>query len=1157
MNNSLSNKLLSYVPAYVTEAVGAFEALSLEFEEAVDDYDSRTSFLHFIADNWSLEAISSISNETIAALLDLFRSGDFNPTPFAVGIDDNLLKAEKLFERTLSQTTSVADDLTIKSPSPLPLRPQTPTDALPVPAASLDILVKVDRKNVKTITASEAISNIAYQLSDFAFIYPVVASEYPGESMLTWSEEGKVNQEGAVTKVINITTQPGAGQTVMGTLLGGSKANVIMSSAALGHLVPSMFGFQRRNVYPVFHVAAHSIDQDLVIHFDHSDVYKVAHTGFTILASSSHQEAQDLALIAHLLAKVSTTPVLHFFDGSLLAAQKSAIYVLEESQVSHALQLTETLIAEPFNGFTEISKKVESVLGRTIKPLEYVGCPRATTVFISMGHSSDLISKAVHDLVGNGAAVGCVIIRMYRPWSVEHFVDLIPAATTKIVVIDQAERISPLAVDVEASFYGKANEPSIMTRKFKEGLENIHPAAVKEFILSASSGLVPELIELSPRSEIHDSNVVQAIFWDQKDAGTLNALPLLAKDHIKVGPYFQQSFVQNLSTDYEPSQVAHLRFSQNHIDVHHLIDQADVVMCNSLGAAKSYNFAASIRRNGILFINSELSGEELWNSLDSNVQQTLVEKNVVVYHLDATLVSENYTIFYGKAKDYIIEILVAVFYHLAYPYEVAKKFLSAQSQRITSSSSSRNVEKSLKEAILFALNHLKTLPTGIPKGDNHHLPAFVKGTVPSKSQFVATEPASENVLRAVSKHEALLPVIFPSYKVSEKFRPDLENVYTVTVTENTRLTPDSYERNVFHMELDITGSGLKYDIGNALGVYAKNDSHKVTQFLSQHGLDPKQTIFIDRHDEEGNCFSELRSLEQLFIHNLDVFGKPGKKFYQYLATKATSDEEKEIIAALLESSETLDEFVEQYTPTFADLLVKFPSAKFSVEELIRTIPAIKPRLYSISSSQRAHPNSVHLLIVLVDWIDKHGVTRFGQATNFLVNSKIGDLLTVTLKPSVMKLPPSLETPVIMSGLGTGMAPFRAFIEERMYWKRKGKKVGPMALYFGSRNRANEYLYGEELEAYHSEGILNHLRLAFSRDQAEKVYIQHKIQEDRDHLHDLIVKNKGSFYLCGPTWPVPDITEALLTAFESSMTGEEALSFIEDLKEEDRFVLEVY
>ncbi|KAJ2985806.1 hypothetical protein HDV02_000348 [Globomyces sp. JEL0801] len=359
------------------------------------------------------------------------------------------------------------------------------------------------------------------------------------------------------------------------------------------------------------------------------------------------------------------------------------------------------------------------------------------------------------------------------------------------------------------------------------------------------------------------------------------------------------------------------------------------------------------------------------------------------------------------------------------------------------------------------------------------------------------------------------------------------------------------------MELDITGTGLKYEIGDALGVYPQNNSKAVADFLDWYSVDPSQIVYIDRPDGEGNSQSEVRTVEQLFIQQLDAFGKPGKKFYQFLAVKATADEDKESIAQILKTNEVFDKFVEDYTPTFVDLLKKFPSARPTVDELIKVIPSMKPRHYSIASSQRVHENSVHLLVVLVGWKSVDGVERFGQATQFLVDRKVGDTFTVSIKPSVMKLPESLTAPVVMSGLGTGMAPFRAFIQERWYWKTQGHEVGPMVLYFGSRNRANEYLYGEELEAYNLEGTLPYLRLAFSRDQKQKIYIQHKIQEDAELLHKLLVEEGGSFYLCGPTWPVPDVTDALLESFNASMTGDESKEYLEKLKNHERFVLEVY
>src|SRR5262249_44088893 len=156
-------------------------------------------------------------------------------------------------------------------------------------------------------------------------------------------------------------------------------------------------------------------------------------------------------------------------------------------------------------------------------------------------------------------------------------------------------------------------------------------------------------------------------------------------------------------------------------------------------------------------------------------------------------------------------------------------------------------------------------------------------------------------------------------------------------------------------------------------------------------------------------------------------------------------------------------------------------AKPDLQTLFAIVPRIKPRHYSIASSQKVHPGAVHLLVVLVNWKDQASRAREGQCTRFLRTLRPGQKVVVAIKPSVMKLPPLSSQPIIMAGLGTGMAPFRAFLEERYWQAAQGMKIGPIVLYFGSRHRSKEYLYGEELETYSSAKILSHLRLAFSRD----------------------------------------------------------------------------
>ncbi|KAJ2074303.1 sulfite reductase [NADPH] flavoprotein component [Coemansia sp. S142-1] len=206
-----------------------------------------------------------------------------------------------------------------------------------------------------------------------------------------------------------------------------------------------------------------------------------------------------------------------------------------------------------------------------------------------------------------------------------------------------------------------------------------------------------------------------------------------------------------------------------------------------------------------------------------------------------------------------------------------------------------------------------------------------------------------------------------------------------------------------------------------------------------------------------------------------------------------------------------------------------------------------------------HPGSVHLCVVSVEWKTSKGELRAGQCTRFLNSLSIGDRVVVSVKPSVMKLPPIDSQPVIMAGLGTGMAPFRAFIEERAVRKMQGANVGPMTLYFGSRHRAMEYLYGEELEAYHADGLLTNLRLAFSRDQKEKVYIQHRMRDDSELLASQMLAQDGCFYLCGPTWPTGDVKDAMVGAFTTigGVKPSDANKVIETLKESERYILEVY
>lgn len=157
------------------------------------------------------------------------------------------------------------------------------------------------------------------------------------------------------------------------------------------------------------------------------------------------------------------------------------------------------------------------------------------------------------------------------------------------------------------------------------------------------------------------------------------------------------------------------------------------------------------------------------------------------------------------------------------------------------------------------------------------------------------------------------------------------------------------------------------------------------------------------------------------------------------------------------------------------------------------------------------------------------------------------------------MPPNPKQPIILAGLGTGAAPFRAFFQHLALLASQGQEIGPVYYYFGSRHQASEYLYGEEIEAFILDGIITRAGLAFSRDGAKKVYIQHKMLEDSEALAQMLHDDEGVFYLCGPTWPVPDVYEALVNALVKYKGADPVVAgeYLEGLKEEERYVLEVF
>jgi len=393
------------------------------------------------------------------------------------------------------------------------------------------------------------------------------------------------------------------------------------------------------------------------------------------------------------------------------------------------------------------------------------------------------------------------------------------------------------------------------------------------------------------------------------------------------------------------------------------------------------------------------------------------------------------------------------------------------------------------------------------------------------------------------------------------------------LTENTRITPDDYDKDVRHLEFDLTGTNFRYGLGDSLAIFPQNDPKEVEAFCNYMGYDADLWVQFSKSDPtQSNArydalFKKPMTIRQLCVECLDLFGRPTRHFYESLQKCCTDSEEKSRAKHLVspEGKPEMRKLTDETVHCF-DVLQMFPSAKPTLEQLIDMVPLLKPRYYSIASSQRyLGGNRLQLCIGIVDWKTPSGKYRVGECTGYVTRTPVTEtsppiFYACSLKATTFNLPPNDRVPVIMASMGTGLAPFRAFVQHRAFLKRQGKQVGPMTMYFGCRYSKKDYLYGDELQQFAEEGVIDELRVAFSREQKEKFYVQHHITRDPALLYRRFIEERGYFYLCGQSRQVPiDIRNAVLQALQSEggMTDKEATDKLIDMQIRGRYNVEAW
>jgi sulfite reductase (NADPH) flavoprotein alpha-component len=376
-----------------------------------------------------------------------------------------------------------------------------------------------------------------------------------------------------------------------------------------------------------------------------------------------------------------------------------------------------------------------------------------------------------------------------------------------------------------------------------------------------------------------------------------------------------------------------------------------------------------------------------------------------------------------------------------------------------------------------------------------------------------------------------------------------KNPFLAELTRHEHLTKPGSEKDTRHFVISLAGSGLTYTPGDSLAAFARNSPMLVDEIIRLLGFEAGAVL----KDRKGGPATLRRTLLEDYTLN-----RANRKIMGGLAEVMPQGEQRNRLMELVDNSELLSEYIN--SRDYVDILGEFDEAKFdSPEAFLTHLSPVAPRLYSIASSLDAHPGEAHLCISVVRY-ETHGRAKTGLASGFFADHS--ELFAKTIPVYVQesrtfRLPQDNSTDIIMCGPGTGIAPFRAFLEQRALEGAAGRNW----LIFGEQHRATDFLYGDELLDYQKQGKLARLDLAFSRDQAHKIYVQQRMAENGKELWSWLQKG-AYFYVCGDAKRMAkDVHQTLIEIArqEGGLSPEAAAEYVNValMRTERRYLRDVY
>jgi pyruvate-ferredoxin/flavodoxin oxidoreductase len=551
-----------------------------------------------------------------------------------------------------------------------------------------------------TIDGNEAAAIVAYKLNEVIAIYPITPASPMGEEADIWSAQEKKNIWGSVPLVIEMQSEAGAAGAVHGALQRGALTTTFTASQGLLLMVPNMFKIAGELNSTVFHIAARAIaTHALSIFGDHSDVMAARTTGFAFLASSSVQEAHDFALISQAATLRSRVPFVHFFDGFRTSHELSKIEELSDETMramidDHLVRKVRERALSPDNPFIRGTSQNPDIFfqareasnpfynecpgivkdamlqfakltGRHYGLFDYYGALDAQRVIVLMGSGCLAVEETVDYLTERGEKVGLIKVRLYRPFSVQDFLEIVPDTVQSIAVLDRTKEPGstgePLYNDVIAALFQGMRKGTARFKKMPEVIGGRYGLSQKEFTPSMIIAIYNELMKNDPKEKftvgINDdvtglslpyesdisfepSDQFRAVFYGTGADGTVGANKNSIKIIGKETPLYVQGYFIYDSMKSGSVTISHLRFCKGAIRSTYRIQKSNFIAVHQFGLLQKLNVMETAQKGTQLLLNSEYAASEVWNYLPENVQKKIIENDMKVFVIDAGTIAK-------------------------------------------------------------------------------------------------------------------------------------------------------------------------------------------------------------------------------------------------------------------------------------------------------------------------------------------------------------------------------------------------------------------------------------------------------------------------------------------------------------------------------------